>query len=603
MELKHFFAQDTEGNVIPNATVYVYEVGTTTIATGLQDKDGNALPIPFYANEDGLIQFAAPNGHYDLRVVSGLREYRLRVQAFDAENGGSLSVQESGGEWGEPRPLADWMGLLMANERPPHNALHTHVAAIAASSTVTGSDGGWSYSKLDGVGILSSIAGINHGWGADYTGSEWVDVALPFGVVIGDSIAEGRPTYNGRLNATSKYDYDPNHESVEGQPSYELIKRTGAYWYNHGIRGDKTGDVVARWRRDVLGETYDPGDGIGNRTLPEGRKPYAVWVNVGINNGYSGDGETWEQIKADYRYMVDSAVENGIIIIFNTIGPNGKDDTNGGELSFEKQVRINAFLKNEIAARGAYVFDYRQWFLKEGTDNNMVSTLSVDGLHPTPAGHISMGQAMLRQTNAPIILAGLTLESMVDPENVPPAYVPPRRLRADFPGGTHKIAHFQDQTCVINGIAPAYQEDDSLRLTIMTAGDTAPNPNKWTGISSAYARFAAQSDLRGNASGTMYGAIKKVDGAWTISDSVENRGIVAISHDSEKIFVSFEDRFKVGHITPIAYSNDLVPGLGWSGAYPTTEAAIYLRDIGGANQDPATVADGKHFFISVDAYV
>ncbi|MDT0501906.1 MULTISPECIES: right-handed parallel beta-helix repeat-containing protein [unclassified Halomonas] len=84
MELKHFFAQDIEGNVIPNATVYVYEAGGTTIATGLEDKDGNPLPVPFYANEDGLIQFAAPDGVYDMRVVDGLRDYTLKVQAFDA---------------------------------------------------------------------------------------------------------------------------------------------------------------------------------------------------------------------------------------------------------------------------------------------------------------------------------------------------------------------------------------------------------------------------------------------------------------------------------------------------------------------------------------
>lgn len=108
MELKHFFAQDIEGNVIPNATVYVYEAGTTTIASGLEDKDGNFLPVPFYANEDGLIQFAAPNGVYDLRVVSGLRDYVLQVQVFDVKNGSSLPVTAAG--TGTERTLAEWIG-------------------------------------------------------------------------------------------------------------------------------------------------------------------------------------------------------------------------------------------------------------------------------------------------------------------------------------------------------------------------------------------------------------------------------------------------------------------------------------------------------------
>ena len=43
MELKTFFAQDKFGNLVPGATVTVYESGTTTLATGLKDQSGASL--------------------------------------------------------------------------------------------------------------------------------------------------------------------------------------------------------------------------------------------------------------------------------------------------------------------------------------------------------------------------------------------------------------------------------------------------------------------------------------------------------------------------------------------------------------------------------
>lgn len=84
MELKNFFAQDTAGNVIPNPTVYVYEPDTTTLATGLVDKNGGALANPFSGTAQGMVQFAAPDGEYDLRVAGGGRDFTIRIQCLDA---------------------------------------------------------------------------------------------------------------------------------------------------------------------------------------------------------------------------------------------------------------------------------------------------------------------------------------------------------------------------------------------------------------------------------------------------------------------------------------------------------------------------------------
>ncbi|MEC4238278.1 hypothetical protein [Pseudomonas sp. DSV-1] len=83
MELKNFFAQDDQGNILGGAICYLYQRGTESLVSELQASNGLALDNPFAADQHGLIQFAVPNGIYDLRVVKGSRDYRLQVQCND----------------------------------------------------------------------------------------------------------------------------------------------------------------------------------------------------------------------------------------------------------------------------------------------------------------------------------------------------------------------------------------------------------------------------------------------------------------------------------------------------------------------------------------
>lgn len=83
MELKSYFAQDSQGNVLPGATCRVYLAGTETLADSLRDANNEPKANPFNAASNGLIQFAAPNGVYDLAVSSGGANYTLRVQCND----------------------------------------------------------------------------------------------------------------------------------------------------------------------------------------------------------------------------------------------------------------------------------------------------------------------------------------------------------------------------------------------------------------------------------------------------------------------------------------------------------------------------------------
>ena len=94
MELKSFYAQDVQGNALPNATCHVYQPGTQILVTGLKDADNQPLANPFAANSIGLVQFRAPNGTYDVRISSTIKDTTLRnVYFFDPEDNGAAQVE------------------------------------------------------------------------------------------------------------------------------------------------------------------------------------------------------------------------------------------------------------------------------------------------------------------------------------------------------------------------------------------------------------------------------------------------------------------------------------------------------------------------------
>lgn len=83
MEIKNYFAQDAQGNIMPSANCYLYLPGTTTLATGLVDGSGTPISNPFLASSVGQVEFGAPNGVYDLRVTLGSRDWTIKVQCAD----------------------------------------------------------------------------------------------------------------------------------------------------------------------------------------------------------------------------------------------------------------------------------------------------------------------------------------------------------------------------------------------------------------------------------------------------------------------------------------------------------------------------------------
>ena len=83
MEIKNYFAQDAQGNIMPSANCYLYLPDTTTLATGLIDGNGVPISNPFLASSVGQVEFGAPNGVYDLRVALGARDWTIKVQCAD----------------------------------------------------------------------------------------------------------------------------------------------------------------------------------------------------------------------------------------------------------------------------------------------------------------------------------------------------------------------------------------------------------------------------------------------------------------------------------------------------------------------------------------
>ncbi|MDF3843371.1 hypothetical protein P3W55_16785 [Pseudomonas citronellolis] len=93
MELKNYFVQNANGDILPGATAALYLPGTTSLVSDLKDSDGAALANPFAATADGLLQFAAPNGTYDLTVSTPGRSYTVRIQCNDVAE--SVSAVQS----------------------------------------------------------------------------------------------------------------------------------------------------------------------------------------------------------------------------------------------------------------------------------------------------------------------------------------------------------------------------------------------------------------------------------------------------------------------------------------------------------------------------
>lgn len=86
MELKTYVAQDANGVVMPGAQALLLVDGTETPATGLTDKNGNAISNPMTTDANGVLSFKAPDGIYQLQFSLGpLVGPRISIQLLDLQ--------------------------------------------------------------------------------------------------------------------------------------------------------------------------------------------------------------------------------------------------------------------------------------------------------------------------------------------------------------------------------------------------------------------------------------------------------------------------------------------------------------------------------------
>lgn len=139
MELKTFFAQDTSGNILPGATVTVYQADTLTLVTGLQDEDGAALSNPFTATSGGKVAFYAPDGLYDILVVSGGSSVTIRSQFADVSNAATLGANTFTGAQTLPGNAS--AALHAVPKQQLDSAVSTLNSALAGKAALAGAAG------------------------------------------------------------------------------------------------------------------------------------------------------------------------------------------------------------------------------------------------------------------------------------------------------------------------------------------------------------------------------------------------------------------------------------------------------------------------------
>lgn len=115
MEIKNYFAQDAQGNIMPSANCYLYLPGTTTLATGLVDGNGVPISNPFIASSVGQVEFGAPNGVYDLRVALGARDWTIKVQCADLLQALNETASFLGAKSSAPTTRNDGSALQIAD--------------------------------------------------------------------------------------------------------------------------------------------------------------------------------------------------------------------------------------------------------------------------------------------------------------------------------------------------------------------------------------------------------------------------------------------------------------------------------------------------------
>lgn len=210
---------------------------------------------------------------------------------------------------------------------------------------------------------------------------------MKFGVVIGDSIAEGHPAYHSRLHTISG-NMDLSKCNEEGQISYYLEKLTGFEVYNNGIGSQTTEQIKQRWQRDALGMACSELNPAA--TLPG--KPEFIVLCAGINDVWQGVPAA--EIVNNLKYFINTANSLNISLIVYNIGPHLNMDEK--KLACIKEVNSRLCGITDIKAdtgipgAGTAVFDFCSFANDPCNDGKPKQDLFCDEVHPNGAANLQI---------------------------------------------------------------------------------------------------------------------------------------------------------------------------------------------------------------------
>jgi lysophospholipase L1-like esterase len=162
-------------------------------------------------------------------------------------------------------------------------------------------------------------------------------------------------------------------------------------WIDAGAVGNDSGQMVDRFQADVVqGHQWQGAQVV---ILAGTNDVYPGWVLCGNDEG-PGYNDHNHDTCHNIAYMVQQAQANGITPILVTIPPWGCPDPNcqlaetadSSQARYTRINQLNAWIKAYAAQQGLVVVDYHS-ALVSVDGKTYVPDLTIDGVHPTPAGY------------------------------------------------------------------------------------------------------------------------------------------------------------------------------------------------------------------------
>ncbi len=147
---------------------------------------------------------------------------------------------------------------------------------------------------------------------------------------------------------------------------------SGEPYLNRGISGQTTPQMLVRFWPDVIA-----------------LKPKVVVILAGTNDIAGNTGpSTPQMIEDNFMSMADLAKANNIRVVLASILPAASYPWKPGIDPVEQIRALNNWLRNYSAANGCIYLDYYSAMVD--ADNGMKKELTLDGVHPNPAGYAVM---------------------------------------------------------------------------------------------------------------------------------------------------------------------------------------------------------------------